>query len=216
MASPQSQPRTAFMLIDVQQGLTHPTHWGPSRSNPLFERNAQSLLTSYRKLLASTSSSSSSTRHKIIHVQHSSLSSTSPLHPSSPGFAFQIFAKPINSELVIVKTVNSSFIGTNLESVLREHFAGEPGKLYLAGLTTDHCVSTTTRMAGNLKVADGEGGEEGEVVFVEDATAAWRKGTGDEWFDAEIVHRVNAESLQEFATIAKAEEVVREWESWLA
>ncbi|KAL5318694.1 hypothetical protein ACEPPN_013758 [Leptodophora sp. 'Broadleaf-Isolate-01'] len=214
MGPPQPQPRTAFILIDVQQGLTHPTHWGPSRSNPSFERNAESLLASYRKLISS-SPCSSQPRHKIIHVQHSSLSPTSPLHPSAPGFAFQTFAQPINDEIVIVKTVNSSFIGTNLEEILREHFAGEPGKLYLAGLTTDHCVNTTTRMAGNLKVADGKGGEEGEVVFVEDATAAWRKGVGDEWFDAEVVHRVHTESLREFATIEKTEGVVGEWEGWV-
>ncbi|PVH87719.1 Isochorismatase hydrolase [Cadophora sp. DSE1049] len=210
------QPRSAFILIDVQQGLTHPTHWGPSRSNPSFEQNAGSLLTSYRKLLASTPSSTSLPRHKIIHVQHSSLLPNSPLHPSSPGFSFQPFAAPLPSELVITKTVNSGFIGTNLEEVLRKHFAGEPGKLYLAGLTTDHCVNTTTRMAGNLKVADGADGEAGEVVFVEDATAAWKKGEGDEWFDAEIVHRVNTESLREFATIGKTRDVVREWESWVA
>ncbi|KAL2069639.1 hypothetical protein VTL71DRAFT_14318 [Oculimacula yallundae] len=207
-----SQPRTAFILIDVQEGLTHPTHWGPSRSNPSFEKNTSSLLTSYRKLL---SSSSSPSHHKIIHIQHSSTSPSSPLHSSSPGFNFQPFAQPLADELVIVKTVNSGFIGTNLEQVLREHFAGQPGKLYLAGLTTDHCVNTTTRMAGNLKVADGEDGEEGEIVFVEDATAAWRKGVGEEWFDAEVVHRVNTESLREFARIGKTEELVGEWESWM-
>lgn len=70
-------------------------------------------------------------------------------------------------------------------------------------------------MAGNLKVADGEHGEEGEVVFVEDATAAWKKGEGEEFFDAEVVHRVNAESLREFATVVKTEGVVGEWESWM-
>ncbi|KAH7410771.1 putative isochorismatase family hydrolase [Cadophora sp. MPI-SDFR-AT-0126] len=211
------QPRSAFILIDVQQGLTHPTHWGPSRSNPSFEQNAESLLINYRKLLASIPSSPTSPpRHKIIHVQHSSTIANSPLHPSSPGFSFQPFAMPLASELVITKNVNSGFIGTNLEEVLREHFAGEPGKLYLAGLTTDHCVNTTTRMAGNLKVADGKDGEAGEVVFVEDATAAWKKGEGDEWFDAEVVHKVNSESLREFATIAKTRNIVREWESWVA
>ncbi|KAK0120084.1 hypothetical protein ONS95_011497 [Cadophora gregata] len=209
-----TQPRSAFLLIDVQQGLTHPTHWGPSRSNPSFEQNTESLLSSYRKLLASSTSSTSPARHKIIHVQHSSLHPDSPLHPPSAGFSFQPFATPLTSELIITKTVNSGFIGTNLEEVLRKHFAGEPGKLYLAGLTTDHCVNTTTRMAGNLKVADGENGEAGEVVFVEDATAAWKKPDGE--FDAEIVHRFNTESLREFATITKTKEVVKVWESWAA
>jgi len=70
-------------------------------------------------------------------------------------------------------------------------------------------------MAGNLKVADGTDGEAGEVIFVEDATAAWRKGEGDEWFDAEVVHRVNTESLREFATIGKTGDVVKEWEGWV-
>ncbi|KAG4415170.1 hypothetical protein IFR04_011713 [Cadophora malorum] len=213
--APTPQPRSAFILIDVQQGLTHPTHWGPSRSNPSFEQNTESLLTSYRKLLSSTASSTSPPGHKIIHVQHASTLPSSPLHPSSPGFSFQPFAKPLPSEFIITKTVNSGFISTNLEEVLREHFAGEPGKLYLAGLTTDHCVNTTTRMAGNLKVADGTDGEAGEVIFVEDATAAWRKGEGDEWFDAEVVHRVNTESLREFATIGKTGDVVKEWEGWV-
>ncbi|CZS92764.1 related to amidases related to nicotinamidase [Rhynchosporium agropyri] len=206
--------RTAFLLIDVQEGLTHPTYWGPSRSNLLFETNAKSLLTSYHKLIASTSSSPEP-HHKIIHVQHSSTSPNSPLHPTSPGIAFQDFAKPVDRELVITKCVNSGFIGTNLEEVLREHVAGQPGKLYLAGLTSDRCVSTTTRMAGNLKVADGKSGEAGEVVFVEDATAAWRKGVGEGWFDAEIVHRVHTESLTEFATVGKTKSVIEEWESWV-
>ncbi len=170
MSISKSQPKSAFLLIDVQEGLTDSTHWGPSRSNPAFEQNAATLLATYRKLVSSSQSASS--RHKIIHIQHGSKSRESPLHPDKQGFAFQSFAKPINYELVIIKNVNSGFIGTNLEEVLRAHFAGEPGKVYLAGLTTDHCVNTTTRMAGNLGVADGKSGEEGEVIFVEDAIAA--------------------------------------------
>lgn len=71
-------------------------------------------------------------------------------------------------------------------------------------------------MAGNLwvcdaRTADGLRGEEGEVVLIEDATAAWKKS--NEGFDAELVHRVHVESLKEFATIKKTKEVLDEWEA---
>ena len=43
--------------------------------------------------------------------------------------------------------MNSGFIGTGLEAHLR---AASIQTVVLIGLTTDHCVSTTARMAGNL------------------------------------------------------------------
>jgi nicotinamidase-related amidase len=205
--------KTALLVIDIQEGFKNTSHWGPSRSNPKFEGNASSLITSYRSLIKSNSTSSDS-RHKLIHIAHSSLLPDSPLHPTQPGFAFQSFAAPLEGELVITKHVNSGFIGTDLEKVLRTHFGGQPGLLFIIGLTTDHCVSTTTRMAGNLRVCDGEDGTKGEVFLVTDATAAWKKGEGNEWFEAEIVHSVNVESLREFATITKTEQVLGIWKGW--
>lgn len=65
-------------------------------------------------------------------------------------------AEPLLGEggLVVKKGVNSAFSGTELEGLLK-------GKgvrtLVVAGLTTDHCVSTTVRMAGSLGVCDWEG-----------------------------------------------------------
>ena len=209
-------PRTALLLIDIQNGFLESSFWGPSRSNSLFEQNAASLLKAYRSLISSAGSSGSeSSPYRIIHVAHSSLSADSPLHPSSPGFGFQTFAAPKVGEYVIKKHVNSAFIGTNLETLLREHFGRHPGILYIAGLTTDHCVSTTTRMAGNLKVCDvGDGDDEkGEVILVEDATAAWQKS--EIGFEAELVHKVHVESLREFATVAETEEVLKEWQELL-
>jgi nicotinamidase-related amidase len=165
--------RTALLLIDIQDGFLEPQYWGPSRSNPSFEPKTTKLLTAYRLLV----SSQANTLHKIIHVAHASLNPKSPLHKSNPGFNFQKFSQPEQDELVLTKCVNSAFIGTGLEDALRSHFQGGKGTLYIAGLSTDHCVSTTTRMAGNLWVCDavienGERGEEGEVILVEDATAA--------------------------------------------
>lgn len=203
---------TALVLIDIQDGFNNTNYWGPSRSNPSFEKNSSLLLNKYRSLVAS-----SSARHKVIHLIHASIHPESPLHASKPTYAVQSFATPLKDEIVIVKTVNSGFIGTNLEEVLREHFGGKAGRLWLIGLTADHCVGTTTRMAANLGVADGEDGEKGEIIFVEDATAAWKKGEGDQYFDAEIVHKVHVESLRnEFASIAKTADVLDEWSELLS
>jgi nicotinamidase-related amidase len=198
--------------MDIQNAFVSSTHWGPSRSNPSFEANASRVLSTYRSLISSASQGSTSP-HKIIHVVHASVSGDSPLHRASPGFAFQIFAEPLPSEEVIEKSVNSAFIGTRLESILKSHFDGQPGKLYIIGLTTDHCVSTTTRMAGNLRVCDAPNGQEGEVILIEDATAAWQKS--ESGFDAELVHKVHAESLVEFASVEKTTKILDSWKAWL-
>lgn len=200
-------PNTVLLVIDMQRGFEHPTHWGPKRSNANLESNVAALLSRYRSL--ATTAGSSSATHKLIHVKHDSLSSDSPLHPSAPGNSFLPCAEPLRGELVIGKTVNSAFIGTELESVLRTHYRGAKGKIWVVGLTTDHCVSTTVRMAGNLGVTNGDGGEKGEVVLVGDATAAWQKVGGG--FDAETVHGVHVESLSEFAAIKKTVDVLEEW-----
>ncbi|KAJ5874612.1 uncharacterized protein N7529_003042 [Penicillium soppii] len=214
---------TALILIDNQQGLTNPStlsHWGPSRSNPQYETNTQALLSAFR-----AAKSSSSTPLEVIHVFHSSTSPKSPLHPLHPeqGIRPLDFAAPAadGSEAVFWKTVNSSFIGTGLEAHVREKGFRQ---LIIAGLTTDHCVSTTTRMAANLGVVDrypGDGPvrlrsdgthenelnvEKGRIVLVDDATATFGKGG----IDAEIIHKVSLATLEgEFADVLKTEEVVK-------
>lgn len=125
---------TALLLIDVQQGLDEP-RWG-ARNNPDAEQRIADLLAAWRDA-----------SWPVIHVQHLSTEPDSPLRPDRPGNAFKPEALPIEGEPVFQKNVNSAFIGTNLETHLRDRGIDS---LVIAGITTDHCVSSTTRMAGNL------------------------------------------------------------------
>lgn len=178
----------ALLLIDIQTGFNDPPR--PERSTPQFETNISRLISTFRE-----------EKHLIFHVAHHSTDPTSPFHPvnSPQGIHFQSYSLPIEGERVFVKNVNSAFIGTDLEATIRDAGVNE---LFIAGMTTDHCVSTSTRMAANLGVV----GPKGKVFIVGDGTAAYEKGG----FDAETVHRVNLASLDgEFADVVDTEEVVK-------
>jgi nicotinamidase-related amidase len=176
---------TALVLIDVQQGFDDP-RWG-ARNNPDAERNIARLLTAWRAY-----------RRPVMHVQHMSRVPDSPLRPGRPGNALRPEAAPLPGEPVFQKTVNSAFIGTSLEAHLR---AAGIDTLVLAGLTTDHCVSTTVRMASNLGFT---------AIVVSDATATFeRTGPDGEHYDAEQMHRAALASLHgEFATVQRCDDVL--------
>lgn len=53
------------------------------------------------------------------------------------------------------------FIGTHLEEYLKQHTIGN---VVITGLTTPHCVSTTSRMSGNLGF---------NTYLISDSTAAF-------------------------------------------
>ncbi|KAL4861503.1 hypothetical protein BDV12DRAFT_180217 [Aspergillus spectabilis] len=216
---------TALLLIDNQKGFAvdpnTPSHWGTQRSNPSLEKNISQLITAFRAAKAKTPTQSL----EIVHVFHSSTLPDSPLHPSANnGINIQPldFATPASdgSESVFWKNVNSAFIGTGLDIYLRSR---KIRQLIVAGITTDHCVSTSVRMAANLNVVDrfpdgmpvlGANGtlerpvavDKGRIVLVGDATATWAKGG----FDAETVHAVTLASLDgEFADVLETDEVLK-------
>lgn len=177
--------RTALLLVDVQQGLDDP-QWG-ARNNPGAEQQIAALLAAWRQA-----------KWPVIHVQHMSQRATSPLRPDLPGNAFKPEAMPREGEPIFQKTVNSAFIGTSLDAHLQREGIRS---LVIAGLTTDHCVSTTVRMAGNLGF---------EVVVVEDATATFeRTGHDGVRHSADEMHRVALASLHgEFAEVQSARDVL--------
>ncbi len=133
-------------------------------------------------------------------MKHCSTNPNSRLAEGNIGNEFKDIVQPIAGELIIKKNVNSAFIGTNLKEVLDKTGITQ---LVIAGLTTDHCVSTTTRMAGNYGY---------DTLLISDATATFDKvGIEGEKYSAELIHQTALASLQgEFATILKTNELINQ------
>ena len=172
--------RPALLLIDIQKGFDDVEYWGGQRNNLDAENNAGELLELWRK-----------NKLPIFHIQHCSATPTSLLNESNEGNQFKDVVQPLGEEPIIKKNVNSAFIGTDLKERLD---TDQITKLVIVGLTTDHCVSTTTRMAGNFGF---------DTFLVSDATATFnKKGIDGQNFSAELIHETALASLNgEFAKV---------------
>lgn len=173
----------ALILIDIQQGLDDPVYG--KRCNLHAEENASLLLWAWRW-----------TNRPIFHVQHSSTRPDSPLRPGQSGWDFKPDVAPHEGEPVLHKQVNNAFVGTDLEARLRGIGAET---VVFVGLTTNHCVSTTVRMASDIGF---------RPIIVSDATAAHENELNGVMYSAEIVHNISLANLKgEFAQIATTETV---------
>jgi nicotinamidase-related amidase len=179
-----NNPQPALILIDVQKAFEDVDYWGGSRNNPFAETNIGELLSYWRQ-----------NQLPVFHVKHCSVTPTSPLVEGKPGNDFMDVAQPVNDEPIISKNVNSAFIGTNLQQLLTDLGTTT---VVIAGFTTDHCVSTTTRMAANLGF---------ETILVHDASVSFAKeGINGEPYSADTIHAVSLASLKdEFATLLTTE-----------
>ncbi len=177
----------ALLLIDIQKAFDSHAYWGGNRNNAHAEANAERLLIYWR-----------AQGWPVIHVRHNSILLGSVLAEGETGNEFKEEVKPIEGEPIFSKSVNSAFIGTNLQAYL---VAEGIQALVVAGLTTDHCVSTTTRMAGNFGF---------ETYLVADATATFDKiGFDGQLYPAELVHQTALASLHtEFATVLTTNQVL--------
>ena len=180
--------KPALLIIDVQKGMDEPA-MGMNRNNPQAEANMALLLAEWRRR-----------RLPVIHVRHCSLEPDSPLRPGLPGHAFKAEVQPLTAEKQFDKSANSAFVGTVLEEYLRGQ--GVVG-LVIVGLTTDHCVSATTRGASDLGF---------QVTLISDATATFeREGHNAVLYSAAEVHNINLASLSgEFCKIHSTDKMLLE------
>jgi nicotinamidase-related amidase len=183
----QAARTTALLVIDVQVAFDEIEAAG-------LRRNNHSAVARIADLLAVSRRNAT----PIFHIRHESLQPDSPFAPGKPGCAAKEEARELADELVLVKHVNSSFIGTDLEERLRHACIST---VVLCGATTNHCVETTARMAGNLGF---------EVWLVRDATWTFdREGPDGENHAAEHIHAMTLANLHgEFARIVWTSEVI--------
>lgn len=176
---------TALLIIDVQKGFDEP-YWG-RRNNPQMEARIVDLLSAWR-----------ASNRPVIHAKHMSVEPGSPLRPGQAGNDFKVRMTPMPGEYVVEKRANSCFIGTPLEAELRRR---RHDTLVIVGMTTNHCVSTTARMAGDLGF---------DAWVVSDATATFdRIGPDGINYPAEQIQAIALSDLNgEFCRVVDAAAVL--------
>lgn len=178
--------QTALLVIDVQMAFVQDDADGAARSCREAEQNIAALLAMFRER-----------GDPVIHIHHHGLAPDDPFHVSASGSAVQPFASPLAGEPVFVKHGGSGFVGTALETELRQ--AGIQ-RVVLCGATANHCVESTTRTAADLGFV---------TIYVSDAV--WAYGaTGPDGVDhdPDQVHSTTLSTLHgEFATVLKTNQV---------
>lgn len=101
-----SDKNAVLLVIDMQKGFDDPSM--PKRWNTRADENGLTLLQAWREAGL-----------PIIHVRHDSISPNSVLNRSHPGNAFRTGFEPLGDEPVVSKSVNSAFIGTDLDLRLK-------------------------------------------------------------------------------------------------
>jgi nicotinamidase-related amidase len=178
---------TALIVVDVQRAFDEWEAAGKRRNNPEALARITDLLGAFRECGA-----------PVFHIRHASTRPNSSFASGATGYPVKDEAREIKGEPVIVKRVNSAFIGTDLEWRLR---AAGIKTLIICGATTNHCVETTTRMAGNLGF---------DAWLVRDATWTFdRVGPDGDAHSAEDIHAMTLANLNgEFARIVLAAEAI--------
>lgn len=185
----------ALVVIDVQRGFEEVEYWGV-RNNPEADANIAALIDVWQ-----------ASGRPVVYTRHDSTTAGSPLRPGLEGNGFKDYVErrrgkgAAGAELLVVKSVNSAFYGTpDLGAWLT---ATGIGQLVVAGIQTNMCVETTTRMAGNLGY---------EVLFALDATYTFGQEGPWGWeLTAGELARATAVSLHGggFAKVVTTEEVVK-------
>lgn len=179
--------KTALLVIDVQMALAHEDAAGSERSCPEAEGNIALLLEKFR-----------SSGDTVVHIHHHGTDPGDPFHPDAAGSAVQPFAAPAPDEPIVVKNGSSGFVGTSLQSILRDSGAE---CVILCGATANHCVESTTRSAADLGF---------NPIYAADAVWAYGAiGPDGVQHSADQIHSVSMATLEgEIAAVRTTKDIM--------
>ncbi|MEO0772804.1 MAG: isochorismatase family protein [Pseudomonadota bacterium] len=181
---------TALLLIDVQKGVHVLDHWGGPTgrmNNPECQPRLVEMLQAFRQA-----------GRQVAFTRHDSVEPDSPLKLSLPTGEQLDGLEIAPGDITVEKSVNSAFIGTPMELLLRR--AGIT-RLVVAGYFTNFCVETSVRMAGNMGF---------DVYLVHDACATCNRiDLGGVDHDPELVHDLSVAAMNgEFCTAVTTQNAI--------
>ena len=174
-----------LVVIDMQKAIDLPGR--PARGNPRLDDNGLAVIAAFR-----------AAGRPVIHVRHDSVDAGSWFRPEHPGNALRPGFEPGPGEGLVVKSVNSAFIGTDLDLRLRRLGARE---VWCIGWASDMCVSTTIRTGANMGWP---------MVMVEDACdcSELPDALGAGTIPAREIHRVHVATLAtDFCRVVRTSDV---------
>jgi len=175
---------TALIIIDVQNDYFE------GGKSQLFKPNEA--LANIEKVLAEFRKQ----RFTVIHVQHINEPDSTFFLPDTYGAQIHKHLTPLDNEYCLIKHMPSSFLGTNLEHVLKDSKITE---VVICGMMSHMCIDTTVRACQNYGI---------NVILLDDACATKDLIYNDEIILAETVHKVFMSSLNGvFASVIKTHEL---------
>jgi nicotinamidase-related amidase len=180
---------SALLVIDAQDSFKVGPRW-EQRSNRDFERNVDALIQLYR-----------GAGLPVIFFLHTD--SDAAFSTDSPHFKLMDFIKRRDDEPLFVKSTRNCFTSTALGPLLMER---DVRRIVIAGIQTEQCCETTTRVAADLGYA---------VDFVTEATMTFpipnHDAPGEVLGVDAIVERTEYALRRRFARIATVAELAREF-----
>lgn len=177
MTSPQTQPATALLIIDVQPSFLHAPYWSASLAEP------------FRVALQKLDAGCRAARVPVVHIFH--------VDDDAPFRADSGLIRPMDwltgePTVRFIKHVHNAFTDTGLDRWLRRQGVQ---RLIISGIRTEQCCETTARVASDLGYA---------VDFVSEATLTFpmtHAGTGQTFSAQDITTRTELVLADRFARI---------------